>query len=95
MNVIISAFLDLVNLLLSVYVWIVIARVIISWVNAPYYHPVVRFIYRVTEPVLAPLRRVIPPIYGIDFTPAVLIFLIFLLKNFILKLKLYIFYSGF
>ncbi|NLK08286.1 MAG: YggT family protein [Firmicutes bacterium] len=48
----------------------VIARVIITWIpSLDYYHPVVRFIYDWTEPVLAPLRRLIPPLGGFDLSP--------------------------
>ncbi|MCD6548962.1 MAG: YggT family protein, partial [Thermodesulfobacterium sp.] len=66
----------------------IIARAIISWVNPYPYHPVVRFLYRVTEPVLAPLRRIIPPIAGIDITPAIVIFIIFVIQNLLHRLMI-------
>jgi YggT family protein len=88
-NAVVGAIVQVVDLLLSLYVWIIIARAIISWVNPSPYHPVVRFIYRVTEPVLAPLRRIIPPIYGIDFSPIVVIFVIYLVKNILYRLFFY------
>lgn len=75
------ALFQLVDLLLTIYVWLIIARAIISWVNPYPYHPVVRFLYRATEPVLAPARRIIPPIYGLDLSPVVVIFLIYLIKE--------------
>ena len=81
MDIILRAFIQLVDLFLTIYVWIIIARAIISWVSPYPYHPVVRFLYKVTEPVLAPLRRVIPPIAGIDITPAIVIFIIFIIQN--------------
>ena len=82
-NAVLNAFLQVVDLCLTIYIWIIIARAIISWVNPSPYHPVVRFLYRVTEPVLAPLRKIIPPIYGIDLTPIIVIFVIYLIKNLI------------
>ncbi|MDF2953941.1 MAG: Cytochrome b6 maturation protein CCB3/Ycf19 [Thermodesulfobacterium sp.] len=88
MNIILKAFIQLVDLFLTIYVWIIIARAIISWVNPYPYHPVVRFLYRVTEPVLAPLRRIIPPIAGIDITPAIVIFIIFVIQNLLHRLMI-------
>ncbi len=88
MDIILRAFIQLVDLFLTIYVWIIIARAIISWVNPYPYHPVVRFLYRVTEPVLAPLRRIIPPIAGIDITPAIVIFIIFVIQNLLHRLMI-------
>ena len=82
-NAVLNAFLQVVDLCLTIYIWIIIARAIISWVNPSPYHPVVRFLHKVTDPVLGPLRRIIPPIYGIDITPIIVIFLIYLIKNLI------------
>ncbi len=88
-NAVIGALVQVVDLLLSLYVWIIIARAIISWVNPSPYHPVVRFLYRVTEPVLRPIRRIIPPIYGIDFSPVIVIFVIYLIKNILYRMFVY------
>ncbi len=93
MEIILRALIQLADLLLDIYVWIIIARAIISWVNPSPFHPVVRFLYRVTEPVLAPIRRIIPPIYGIDISPVIVIFIIFVIQNFLryLMIRLLIF----
>lgn len=80
-SILIRAFIQVIDLLLTIYVWLIIARAIISWVNPYPYHPVVRFLHRATEPILAPARRIIPPIYGLDLSPIVVIFLIYLLKE--------------
>ncbi|MCS7279719.1 MAG: YggT family protein [Thermodesulfobacteriaceae bacterium] len=82
----IKAFFQLLDLILTVYIWLIIARAIISWVNPSPYHPVVRFLYRVTEPVLSPLRKVIPPLAGLDITPLIIIFFIYFLQNLLRKL---------
>lgn len=83
MEILFRSFIQLVDLLLTVYIWIIIARAIISWVNPSPFHPVVRFLYRTTEPVLAPVRRIIPPIAGIDISPVIVIFIIFVIQNFL------------
>lgn len=78
-----KALFQVIDLLLTIYIWIIIARAIVSWVNPYPYHPVVRFLYRSTEPVLAPIRRIIPPIAGLDISPAIAILVIYFLKNLI------------
>ncbi|MGD9020562.1 MAG: YggT family protein [Lysobacterales bacterium] len=55
--------------LLMTYFVLIIARVIISWVAAHSHHPIIPLIYQLTEPVLRPINRVIPPIGGIDLSP--------------------------
>jgi len=79
-----SALAELVNLVFGAYIWIIIGRAIISWVNADPYNPIVRFLYEVTEPLLARIRRIIPPFGGgIDFSPLILIIAIMFLRSFI------------
>ena len=92
-NIFLKSFIQLVDLFLTIYIWIIIARAIISWVNPDPYHPLVRFLYKVTEPVLAPVRRIIPPIAGIDISPVIVIFVIFFIQNFLhyLMMKFLIF----
>lgn len=93
MEILLRSFIQLIDLLLTIYIWIIIARAIISWVNPSPFHPVVRFLYRVTEPVLAPVRRIVPPIAGIDVSPVIVIFIIFVIQNFLnyLSIKLFMF----
>ena len=69
----------LLSLFLEVYWWILFARVLMSWFNPNPYNPLVQFVLRLTEPVLAPIRRVLPAMGGLDLSPImVLIALIFL-----------------
>lgn len=78
------ALAQLLDFLLSAYMWIVIGRAVISWVNADPYNPVVRFLYEVTEPVLNQIRKVIPiAMGGIDFSPMILIMAIMFLQSFL------------
>lgn len=69
---------------LDLYTWIIIIRAIISWVNPDPYNPIVQMLYRITEPVMAPLRRYLPVSgMGIDFSPLVALFAIYFLKIFL------------
>jgi len=68
---------------LSLYLWLVVARAILSWVNPDPYNPIVRFLHRATDPVLFWIRRKIPAVYGgIDFSPLLVILVIYFLKAF-------------
>jgi YggT family protein len=75
-----------IDYLLQIYSWIIIARVVISWVNADPYNPIVRAIYSVTEPVLYRIRRALP-VYGggIDFSPIVVFIGIMFLQSFLVQ----------
>ena len=79
----IKAIADLLNFVLSAYIWIVIARAVISWVNADAYNPVVRFLHQVTDPLLNRIRRFLPVMGGFDLSPMVLIFAIIFLQSFL------------
>ena len=79
----IKAIADLLNFVLSAYIWIVIARAVISWVNADPYNPVVRFLHQVTDPVLGRIRRFVPAMGGFDLSPMVLILGVIFLQSFL------------
>jgi YggT family protein len=59
----------LVPALLDLYSLIVLVAVVISWIHLDRRHPLATIVYRLTEPVLAPIRRVLPPIAGLEFSP--------------------------
>jgi YggT family protein len=82
-NYFIAAIANLVNLVLTAYMWIIIARAIISWVNPDPYNPIVRFLYRVTEPVLRPIRYRMPATMGLDLSPMVVLLAIYFLQQFL------------
>jgi YggT family protein len=63
--------LRLINLIFTLYSFAIIIRSLLPWLGVDYYHPVMRFLVQITEPLLAPLRRFIPPVGGLDFTPMV------------------------
>lgn len=70
------AVLRLLRMLLVLYLILIIAGVILSWVGQGFRHPIVPLIFQLTEPVLAPIRRVIPALGGFDLSPLVALILI-------------------
>jgi len=79
----ILALANLLYIVSNAYIWIVIARAVISWVNADPYNPVVRFLTQVTDPVLYRIRRRLPPMGGMDWSPLILILAIVFLQSFL------------
>lgn len=76
----------ILDIALNLYMWIIVARAVISWVNPDPFNPIVRFLNAVTEPVLYQVRRRIPLFFGgIDFTPILIILVIYFLKSFLVK----------
>lgn len=69
------------GMVLNIYLWIIIIRALISWVNPDPYNPIVQFLQRVTEPVLRPLRKLVPAWkLGIDLSPLIAILIIYFLE---------------
>ncbi len=73
----------ILKIVLDIYMWVIIARAILSWVNPDPYNPIVKFLYRVTEPVLYRIRRVLPDMGGLDLSPLVVLLAIFFLQKFL------------
>jgi len=74
------------DIVLTVYMWIIIFRALISWVNPDPYNQIVIFLYRVTEPVLEPIRRRIPRhSLPIDFSPLIVLLIIIFLQYFLVQ----------
>lgn len=79
-----SAIATVLGYLLDIYMWIIIGRAIISWVNPDPYNPIVRFLYQATEPVLYRIRRILPEMGGIDLSPMAVIIAIIFIKRFLI-----------
>jgi YggT family protein len=79
----ILALAKLSDMVFTAYIWIVIARAVISWVNADPYNPAVRFLKQVTDPVLYRIRSRLPPMGGLDMSPMLLIFVLIFLQSFL------------
>jgi len=83
-NLIISV-AQILDLLLEIYMWAIIISAIISWVNPDPYNPIVRFLYRVTEPVLRPIRRIVGNRLGpLDISPMIVILAIIFIQKFLI-----------
>ena len=80
----IAALAQVIGLALDFYMWVIVIRALVSWVNPDPYNPIVQFLYKVTEPVLHPIRRLMP-VYniGIDLSPLIVIMIIVFLRSFL------------
>jgi len=79
-----NATATVLSAVLNLYMILVIARVIVSWVNADPYNQIVRFIYNATEPLLYRVRKALPMVGGgLDFSPLVIILAIYFLEGFL------------
>ncbi|BAF60006.1 MAG: YggT family protein [Pelotomaculum sp.] len=77
MNIIITS----LDVAFQVYTWLLIVRILLSWVRHNPYQPVIRFIYEVTEPFLSLFRRIVPPVGPVDFSPIVAFFVLHLIRQ--------------
>ena len=86
-----NPFLWLIDTIIDIYIWILIASAILSWLVAfnvvnsrnPIVANIGEFLYRVTEPVLRPIRSMLPNLGGIDIAPVILIIALLFLKQFV------------
>lgn len=77
-----SSLYQVVSLVFQVYIFIVVARALISWVGPDPYNPIVRFLYQATDPVLDRLRKILPLQFGgIDLTPVALLLALYVVKD--------------
>ena len=91
------ALASLIDVVIQIYIWILIASAVLSWLLAfgivNRYNPIVsrvgQFCNALTEPVLRPIRRVLPLIAGVDLSPLVLILLLMFLRNLLFEYVVY------
>ncbi len=83
------ALANTINLLFRIYSFIVLARVILSWVRVSPWHPtwgpIIRFIYQVTDPIMEPVRRLLPAMGGLDFSPIIVLFGLDILRTLVVN----------
>lgn len=77
--------IQVVDIIFEVLVWLVIIRCILSFVRHNPYQPVIRFVYDVTEPIMAPFRRLIPAAGGLDFSPIVVLLVLSLVQRIVVR----------
>jgi YggT family protein len=81
-----GAMASVLQLILNLYMWVIIARALISWVNPDPRNPIVRFLYNATEPLLYRVRRSLPMFAGgIDLSPLIVIVAIYFLQAFLVQ----------
>jgi YggT family protein len=81
-----TAIAKILDIVLVIFMWIVIARAILSWVNPDPYNPIVRFIHNITEPVLFQIRKRISLNFGgIDFSPILVLLAVIFLQRFVVQ----------
>ena len=78
----VNALAYLVSIVLTIMYWLILIRALISWVNPDPFNPIVQFLMRVTEPVLEPIRRLLPPL-PLDISPIIAFFIIVFLQKFL------------
>lgn len=75
------------DILLTILYWLILIRALISWVNPDQYNPIVQFLYKTTEPILYPIRKLLPLDlrFGIDISPIIAFLAIMFLKSFLVR----------
>ncbi len=77
--------IDIVGLVFTILSIVVLADVIVAWVLDPF-HPVRSFLDSIVQPMLDPIRRILPPVSGIDFSPFVLLIVLRIVQNLVLRI---------
>ena len=75
---------ELISLFINVFLFAILIQVIISWVNPGGYNPIIGLLNSITEPLLGPARRIVPPISGLDLSPMLVMIGLMLLKMLLL-----------
>lgn len=77
----------ILDVLLAILYWLILIRALISWVNPDPHNPIVQFLYKTTEPILYPIRRILPLgfRFGIDISPIIAFLAIMFLKSFLVR----------
>lgn len=81
------ALAKIVEVVLTILYWLVLIRVLLSWVNPDPYNPIVQFLYKTTEPILEPIRRILPLgfRFGIDISPIIAFLIFMFLRIFLVR----------
>ena len=76
--------IDLINILFEILIWLLMIRIILTWLPHNRFHPLIDFIYKITEPILEQFRNMINPIGGIDLSPIIVFFLIRFIQRYLI-----------
>jgi YggT family protein len=78
---VILGFAKVLDVVLNIYMWVIIIRALISWVNPDPYNPIIQILTRMTEPVLRPIRKLAPPSkIGVDLSPLIAVLIVIFLQ---------------
>ena len=82
-----SALASILDVVLTIMYWLILIRALVSWVNPDPYNPIVLFLYKTTEPILYPIRKLLPLDFrfGIDISPIIAFLAILFLKSFLVR----------
>lgn len=94
------ALFETIDMALNLYTWIIIASAVLSWLFAfnvinssnRFVYSIGEFLYKVTEPVLRPIRNILPDLGGIDISPVIVLFAIYFIRRFMWTTLLPLFY---
>jgi YggT family protein len=82
----VTGFGYIISVLVNVYSLVILARVLMSWVNVDPYSPLARVVFDLTEPVLAPVRNLLPPTAGLDFSPIIVLVVLQILGQILINM---------
>ena len=77
--------INFLNLLFSVLYFAILVRILLSWIPMSQDNVIIRLLNQITEPILAPARRIIPPMGGIDFSPMIVLLLLYMVQRLLLR----------
>jgi len=84
MSNLIEALAHIIDIVLTMLYWLILIRALISWVNPDPFNPIVQFLVRTTEPILVPIRRLLP-MMAFDISPIIAFLLIIFFKHFLVQ----------
>ena len=76
--------IDIINILFELLIWLLMIRIILSWLPHNRFHSIINIIYKITEPLLEPFRNMINPIGRIDLSPIIVFFLLRLIQKYLI-----------
>ncbi len=81
------AIANILDAILTIFYWLILVRAVISWFNLDPFNPIVQFLHKTTEPILAPVRRILPLgfRFGIDISPIIVFLAIMFLRSFLIR----------
>lgn len=84
-----ATLINTINILFQLFTILIFVRIIFSWIRVSPYHPtwgpILRFVYQITDPIMEPVRRLIPPMGGLDLSPIIVLFGLNILRSVLIQ----------